>query len=114
MRSVLPIFVGTPLSTDGRIAPSPMENSARNLRDSNVPSSPQFCASPQSIFPCNGWCVPDPNANAPTVVGFSSVLYASYSSAAFVYVHAGAVGSMFRRSAVVGGLVDQGRMQFSW
>jgi hypothetical protein len=70
MHSVLPISVSTRLSTDGRIAPSPMEISARRLRDSNVPSSPQFCASPQSRLACDGWCVPDPNVKAPTVVGF--------------------------------------------
>jgi hypothetical protein len=40
--------------------------------------------------------VSDPNANAPTVVGFSSVIHVSYSSPAFVYVHAGVVGGMFR------------------
>jgi hypothetical protein len=70
MRSVLPISVSTRLGTDGRIAPSPMEISARRLRDSNVLSSPQFCASPQSRLACDGWCVPDPNVKAPTVVGF--------------------------------------------
>jgi hypothetical protein len=96
MHSISPILVNTPLSTRGRIIPAPMENSARYLRDSNVPSSPQFCASSQSILPCNHWCAPDPNVNAPTVVGFSSVLYAPHSSPAFVIVHVGVVGSMFR------------------
>ena len=95
MSSVLPIFATAPLSAEGRIAPALMEISARRLRDSNVPSSP-LCASPQELFPCNGWCAPDPNANAPTVVSFPAVLYASHPSLAFVYIHAGVVGSMFR------------------
>ena len=70
MRSVLPIFVSTHLGIDRRAAPAPVELSARSLRDYNSPSSPHFCASPISRLPCNGWCVPEPNTNAPTVVSF--------------------------------------------
>jgi hypothetical protein len=69
--SVLPIFVSIPLSIDRRVAPAPMEVAARHLRDYNLPSSPRFCASPTSRLACDGWCKPDANTNAPTVVGVS-------------------------------------------
>jgi len=72
MRSLLPIFVSTPLSIDRLAAPAPVELSARSLRDYNSPSSPHFCASPISRLPCNGWCVPDPNTNAPSVVSLAA------------------------------------------
>lgn len=70
--SVLPIFVSIPLSVDRRVAPSPMEVAARHLRDYYLPSSPLFCASPTSRLACDGWCKPDPNTNAPTVVSLSA------------------------------------------
>jgi hypothetical protein len=98
MHSVLPISVSTRFSTEGRFAPSPMEISARRLRDSNVPSSPQFCASPQSRLACDGWCVPDPNAKAPTVVGlfFVAIYVALKPSIYLCSSYSGIVGSMLR------------------
>jgi len=55
-----------------------MEFSARHLRDFNLLSSPRFCASPSSRLACDGWCTPDHNTNAPTVV--SAFSYALCSS----------------------------------
>jgi hypothetical protein len=72
-RSVLPIFVSIPLSIDRRVAPAPVGISAPYLRNHEMPSSPRFCTSPLSRLQCNGWCVPGPNPNIPTVVGFISV-----------------------------------------
>ena len=87
MRPVLPIFVNIPLSTDRRDTPTPKGQSARDLRDYNSPSSPQLCTSPVSRLPCNGWCVPDPNVKAPTVVSFSSVLYAPCTQAQRLFMY---------------------------
>lgn len=72
MDPVLPIFVNIPLGTDRRDAPTPKGRSARHLRDYNSTCSPQFCTSPVSRLPCNGWCMPDPNVKAPTVVSLAA------------------------------------------
>lgn len=69
---VLPIFVNIPLSTDRRDTHTPKGRSARHLRDYNSPSSLQFCASPPSRLACHGWCMPDPNVKAPTVVSLAA------------------------------------------
>ncbi|KAI0278410.1 caspase domain-containing protein [Russula aff. rugulosa BPL654] len=71
-RSVLPIFVSIPLSIDRRVAPAPMEVTARHLRDHNLLSSPRFCTSPMSRLACDGWCKPDPNTKAPTVISLAA------------------------------------------
>lgn len=80
MLPILPIFVSIPLSIDmdRRVMSVPKEIGARRLRDSNLPSPPLFCASPQSRLPCNGWCLDEPTTGTgvPTVVGVCSVLYA--------------------------------------
>ncbi|KAI9511063.1 caspase domain-containing protein [Russula earlei] len=72
IRSVLPMFVSIPLSIDRGVAPAPMEVAGRHLRDHGLPSSPRVCASPQSRFPCNGWCVSDPNMDTPTEVSLAA------------------------------------------
>lgn len=72
----LPIFVSIPLSIDRRVAPALMEFAVRHLRDHNPPILPRFCAPVTPRLACNGWCKPDPNVNAPTVVGVSFVPYA--------------------------------------
>ncbi|KAI0290174.1 caspase domain-containing protein [Russula brevipes] len=71
-RSVLPIFVSIPLSIDRRVAPAPVEISAPYLRNHEMPSSPRFCMSPLSRLQCNGWCVPGPNPNIPTVISLAA------------------------------------------
>ncbi|KAH9164042.1 caspase domain-containing protein [Lactarius sanguifluus] len=71
-RSVLPIFVSIPLSIDPRVAPAPIEVGARHLREHDLPSSPRQCASPESRFPCNGWCRADPEAQTATVVSLAA------------------------------------------
>ena len=87
MGPVLPIFVNIPLGTDRRDAPTPKGRSARHLRDYNSSCSPQFCTSPVSRLPCNGWCMPDPNVKAPTVVSFSSRLYALCTQAQLLFMY---------------------------
>ncbi|KAH9005350.1 caspase domain-containing protein [Lactarius deliciosus] len=71
-RSVLPIFVSIPLSIDPRVAPAPIEVGARHLREHDLPSSPRQCASPESRFPCNGWCRADSEAQTATVVSLAA------------------------------------------
>ena len=92
IQPVLPIFVDIPINTDRRepTPPGPYKpdepykpeqppykptppgpKSARDPGDYNPPSP----TSPVSRLPCIGWCVPDPNVKAPTMVSFSSVLY---------------------------------------
>jgi hypothetical protein len=84
---VLPIFVNIPLSTDRRDTHTPKGRSARHLRDYNSPSSLQFCASPPSRLACHGWCMPDPNVKAPTVVSFFSMLYALCTQAQRLFMY---------------------------
>ncbi|KAI0261894.1 caspase domain-containing protein [Gloeopeniophorella convolvens] len=72
--SAFAMFVSIPLSIDARVAPAPQELGASHLREHTLPASPRICASPESRFPCNGWCL---NActeivESPTVVSLAA------------------------------------------
>jgi len=104
-RSVLPMLVSIPPSIDRRVAPTPLEIGARHLRDHNLSSSPQVCMSPVSRLPCDGWCLRDPSADVPNVVGFSpSMLYVLHSSAVSAGTYVDLFGSMLRQPTFVGGI----------